>query len=104
MNRLEHLVGQLLVCRVTGNLETGMNLTGNGVNQDSSQLVEEVSNACGYNGVGLRLVIPVSYRPVTVTQKEIALQVRADNTGFLLMPPRRFQGSPVCFTNQAPNN
>jgi hypothetical protein len=48
------------------------------VSRDSSQLVEEVSNACGYNGVGLRLVIPVSYRPITVTQKEIAIQVRAD--------------------------
>jgi hypothetical protein len=90
--------------RLTGEVEASTRMDGNRVNQDSSQLVEEVSNTCGYNGVGLRLMIPVSYRPVTVAQKEIALQVRADNIGFLLMPPRRFQGSPVCFTNQARDN
>jgi hypothetical protein len=65
------------------------------------ELAEEFSNAARDYSVGLCFVLPIPHTSIAVTQKEIAIQVSADNACLLLGPPRRLERSPVGFTNEA---
>lgn len=60
-----------------------------------AHLQGEISDACGYDKVCLRLVVPVPHRTIAVTQEEVPVYISSYDARLLLAPPMCIQRPPI---------